>query len=957
MSSEPQTPSVLMRFLDAFLQERNIKWVLTVGMLIMLGSSLLFVSTHWETYTPLWKHLFLLGYAAAIHGGGQWTYHRLGLRRTGTVLQGLVVVLIPVLFVALHLVPQTSAVEIVIHLLLLAATLAFSLGASWRIFTDFLRTPQPTFVVSYLTLSLAGAIVPGLPTAWAPAWAPAVAIVLWAVFAAGTVKVNRHVFWLTEEHRAPRIFGFLPIALLGGQFLGLFAVHAAPYVALPWMGFGCVLVAIPVLLTADTVARVFQQRTGDLVRPLPWSIVLPLGVGLALCAAGVVLAGLSLVPPTRPYALVVTAAAAAGLMGLVARRTGKQAFVWVMLVLVTLAYNFSPAFFAELARAVVTGGAQAVREERLPYAFYGLCHLPLLVGLMLAAVRAGRAGSRLFARPIRWYVFGLSCLLLAVSFTHPKALLPVGLVMVALFAVQARVLQIWYAVIPAIIAWIAAAYGLAPFATRVLDVLLPAEAWLWCLMFAAAVLLWLGRRIDLWVARQAPSSLSSVSGTLCQAAGLLLTLCLVGCWFAFWPLDVAGGVGLIGLVVFSTQRLPALRMPLLVLANWQVLGLVVRMFGPHVPILELTPADLLPICLPLAFVGAGSLLVWEVFSRSSRWQELALAHRLALRGLFVIAMLQTLHLEALGMGGILLAAAAFVLAVSAELISAVRNQREEQVWAAEVLALLGVAYLTYFRVVVFGRGTTMFVVLAIGFVLWLIKEWAARRPRLAVLVRPLGSTAFVMPLLTVGIGIYRHLATQPIWLGANSLALLLAAGFYFWRGLERGNKWLAILAGAILNVALILLWRELAWHDPQFFMIPIGISILALVQVLKQEIPERFHDPLRYLGALVILVSPTFHVVGGSWVHLLSLMVASVAIVFLAIGLRVRALLYTGTAFLLADLVAMLVRGSVDNPNILWAAGILLGAGVLTLGAFCERHRETLLERMRVLAYALKRWD
>jgi hypothetical protein len=160
-----------------------------------------------------------------------------------------------------------------------------------------------------------------------------------------------------------------------------------------------------------------------------------------------------------------------------------------------------------------------------------------------------------------------------------------------------------------------------------------------------------------------------------------------------------------------------------------------------------------------------------------------------------------------------------------------------------------------------------------------------------------------------------------------------------------------------LNIALVLLWRELAWDDPQFFMIPVGISILALVQLLKQEIPEQFHDPLRYLGALVILVSPTFHIVGGSWLHLFSLMLASVGVVLLAIGLRVRALMYTGTAFLVADLVAMVVRGSIDDRNVLWISGLALGAAVIALGAWCERNREVLVERMRYLSEALKQWE
>ena len=164
------------------------------------------------------------------------------------------------------------------------------------------------------------------------------------------------------------------------------------------------------------------------------------------------------------------------------------------------------------------------------------------------------------------------------------------------------------------------------------------------------------------------------------------------------------------------------------------------------------------------------------------------------------------------------------------------------------------------------------------------------------------------------------------------------------------------MSGLILNVALVLLWRELAWDDPQFFMIPVGISLLALVQLLKAEIPERFHDPLRYLGALVILISPTFHIVGGSWLHLFSLMVVSVGVMLVAMGLRVRALIYAGTAFLVADLVAMVVRGSIDNPNVLWLAGLALGAALIALGAVCERNRATLVARICLLTEPLKQW-
>jgi hypothetical protein len=101
-----------------------------------------------------------------------------------------------------------------------------------------------------------------------------------------------------------------------------------------------------------------------------------------------------------------------------------------------------------------------------------------------------------------------------------------------------------------------------------------------------------------------------------------------------------------------------------------------------------------------------------------------------------------------------------------------------------------------------------------------------------------------------------------------------------------------------------------------------------------------------------------FHIFSEeSWLHMITLMTASVGIVLVAIGLRVRALMYAGTAFLLADLVTMLVYGSRADANVLWIAGLALGTAVLALGAACERNREALLQRMRVLAAALQQWE
>ena len=65
---------------------------------------------------------------------------------------------------------------------------------------------------------------------------------------------------------------------------------------------------------------------------------------------------------------------------------------------------------------------------------------------------------------------------------------------------------------------------------------------------------------------------------------------------------------------------------------------------------------------------------------------------------------------------------------------------------------------------------------------------------------------------------------------------------------------------------------------------------------------------------------------------------------------------YTGTAFLAADLAAMVIRGSIDRPQLLWVAGLALGASVVGLGAVCERRREQILQRVRAVGAVLESW-
>lgn len=1245
MNPNPAPSSPLVRFLDSFLHEQNIKWMLGVGMLILLGSSLRLVSMHWDDYTPLWKYGILLLYTGAIYAGSRITYHQMKLHRTGTVLMALTVLLLPLTFFALHWIRPSGSIEVsgaqqAGLLVLLGANLVFTGWATHDIFVHFLRKPQFTFHIAYLTLCLAGAVVPGLPEQWS---AGIVALLLWAVFAIGAAKVNRHVFWLMEEERRPRILGFFPMALLGAQFLGVFAVNLGAHLEMQWWGLGCVLVALPVMLASDTLARVFQQRTGNLVQQLPQSILFPLLTGLILCVSGICLAATGL---PNPYALVPTAAIAAVAFGVTAYRTRRQAFAWAGIICVLLAYQFSPLFFLELARSVVEQGAVAVKEPRLPYAFYGLTYLPILVLFTGAIPLLQKFGQYVFVTPLKQASLFLASMLLVVAFGHPKAIFPVSLAMMGMFAAQTILFTDRRLLIPVNLSLIGVAWGFMPFQSvvwgptsqlgspaiwlglaAVLQLLpgcieqvvfvwasnkgvsmdeMPESVWRYrpirgvrglidqmslrlsqtgsgqafpegvCQSFSLAVTLFASMNwmlIDVVRLGAAPSLLTnllfggllvthtllwrhsalgiatvlfltasvllhwltlpvSIDDTLLFLTGLLLSQwgaasilahwpanrisqafvrplrgvsgvflimilllvvlpflvashfldlgdasrlwimsglmvawCSVAAWqtrsealafvvfiallglssaplvqssgvlksgewlpmiwsltaialqslyrfallnigakqlssvqevtapsssqpalspfhiferlgesilisnligtffFIGWPFRLAACIAVIGLLLNSRKQMKLIsREAVYCLANWQLFSILIGMsVQGHCGLITLSFADFVQFALPLAAISSASLLGYELlfWRRSQPFSKTVQVHCFLLTVLTAGLLLGFLTTHSIPLsiretGWVVLAFGSLTIS---RFIHGCRLQSTVAIWQGEAIAAIAVAYLALSGVINLETGGGMYAILGLSLLLGGLSRLVNGHVHLRIMTVPFQTTAFWLPLIAVALGVARHCSGLPVvWKGFNSLALLLAAIYYFWRGMEDDRKTRWLLAATIVNVALTLLWRELHWHDEQLFMIPLGASILLLTELLIQEIPAKWHDSLRVIGALTILVSPTFEIVGGSWLHLLTLMVASVIIILLSIGLQIRSLVYTGTAFLAADLVAILVRGGLDHPHILWAAGIGLGLGIIALAAFCENHREMLMSKIRFISAELETW-
>jgi len=93
--------SALERFLDNFLRESSIKWMLMIGAAIVASSSLMLVTEKWSSWPTAVKYLTILCYTAATYGIAEFCGRRLRLQATSQVLKLLTLLLIPIGFMAL----------------------------------------------------------------------------------------------------------------------------------------------------------------------------------------------------------------------------------------------------------------------------------------------------------------------------------------------------------------------------------------------------------------------------------------------------------------------------------------------------------------------------------------------------------------------------------------------------------------------------------------------------------------------------------------------------------------------------------------------------------------------------------------------------------------------------------------------------------------------------------------
>ncbi|WP_224361323.1 hypothetical protein [Hyalangium versicolor] len=173
------------------------------------------------------------------------------------------------------------------------------------------------------------------------------------------------------------------------------------------------------------------------------------------------------------------------------------------------------------------------------------------------------------------------------------------------------------------------------------------------------------------------------------------------------------------------------------------------------------------------------------------------------------------------------------------------------------------------------------------------------------------------------------------------------------------RRGMASLASVIaFNAALFVVWMGTGAGEPQYYVIPAGLSLLVLLRAFKDSLAPEIASRLRTCAVTIIYVA-------GAWRPLMFSdsggMVLCVLVCLLGvaagIALRIRSYVYLGSAFLVTCIVANLVRFGMRDHRIGAAFLTLLGLLVVGFMVLLSAHRERLLQRYARVRSLLSTWE
>ncbi|MFY0528542.1 hypothetical protein ACN28I_37075 [Archangium gephyra] len=214
--------------------------------------------------------------------------------------------------------------------------------------------------------------------------------------------------------------------------------------------------------------------------------------------------------------------------------------------------------------------------------------------------------------------------------------------------------------------------------------------------------------------------------------------------------------------------------------------------------------------------------------------------------------------------------------------------------------------------------------------------WAAFLfPMAGLLTAPWGQPLYVAALLVGYAAHFAALAAHPSQRGVSSL----------------------VSVGAF-NAALFLVWVGTGAGEPQYYVIPAGLSLLVLLRVFHEALEPDTRAKLRAMAITLVYVA-------GAWKPLMfqdgraMLLCVVLCLVGVAAGmaLRIRSYVYLGSAFLVTCVLANLARFGIRDHRMGAAFLSLLGVGVVGFMVLFTAKRAELLERYERVRAMMDTWE
>ncbi|MCP3105211.1 hypothetical protein LZ198_40715 [Myxococcus sp. K15C18031901] len=354
------------------------------------------------------------------------------------------------------------------------------------------------------------------------------------------------------------------------------------------------------------------------------------------------------------------------------------------------------------------------------------------------------------------------------------------------------------------------------------------------------------------------------------------------------------------------------------------------------------------------FGAATAVLATLVLFVAGRGIRRAVGH-----GFTVVALLEVLvGLMALGaVGDALREALVSTVALAALLFALVRRAAVEEDELSAFLAQTVLA-LGYLSVRMLGMGaspsTSDSLAALVGGALFTGLFFFVQREGsgLAVFRRPALWGAYLFPL----VGLLSAPWGEPLQVAA--LLVGHAAHFAALASHPSRRGLSSLVSVAAFNAALFLVWQGTGSAEPQFYVIPAGLSLLALLRVFRGSLDEETYARLRAMAITVVYVAgawkPLMFSDGGSMLVCVVLCLVGVGC---GIALRIRSYVYLGTGFLVTCIAANLVRFGMRDHRIAAASLFLLGLLVIGSMVMLSAYRAALLQRYARVREMLSTWE